>query len=128
MVFGLIPVGEELKPLPKLPSKADRALASIAGPAKYILWISTPIALIAFALTLAIQCPVIQKQTGTVIQCPVIQKQTGTVSVAAGLVSAGATAIIVATAYWWLLVLFLIIGGVTVMIKYKDRGILLKAR
>ena len=98
-----------------VPSKADETRNTLRAPARWLLWVAMPIAIISFALTL-------------VSQAPPVQKLGGTISVVAGLCCAGATAWLLATTYMWLLVVALVGAAAALMYNYKDKGILFRCQ
>ena len=96
-----------------VPSKTEATRSAIRKPAEWCLWAGTPIALVAFALTV-------------VLHDPPLQKKLLGVAIVAGLVCAGSTAILLATTSLWIVVLLLVALGALVAWRYWDSGLVKK--
>jgi hypothetical protein len=94
-------------------SPLQETRSTIRKPAEWCLWIATPVALVAFALTVAVHAPPLQKKLFGV-------------AVVAGLVCVGATAILIATTSMWVLVLGIVGLGAWVCYHHRDSGLLFK--
>jgi hypothetical protein len=94
-------------------SASAQTKISIRKPAEWCLWVGTPVALVAFALTIAVHDPPLQKKLFGVW-------------VVAGLVCVGATAILIATTSMWVLVLGIVGLGAWVCYHHRDSGLLFK--
>lgn len=92
----------------KKQTRAEKVQQEISAPAKWILWISLPTALVLAAITIA--------------NAGGLQKTTGPLAVVAGLTSAGAALWMLLSAYAILILLGTLIIGVA-MWKAKDRGL-----
>jgi hypothetical protein len=88
---------------------ADKAQASIQRPAIWLLGISLPMGIVAFACAL-------------VLQCPSITKKCASVAAMALVVAVGATAWLLASMYMWVLIPAVVLAVVYGYTKMKGKG------